>query len=194
MTPMGAHNGLTLIPLQSPTLDDGEDGDKRYAWERLPGESAKAYEAFQLYLDLGSERTYAQVARELGQNVKNFRERWPKKHQWNHRAIAYDEHLSRLALAAAEEERKEMARRQVRLGTKLQAAAERGLDVLVEMENVAIAPNEIVGLAKAGVTIERLARGESTENKAQHQALTINFEGGKPQWWPKEQAPAPASK
>lgn len=83
-------------------------------WEQQPRESAKAYDAFLLYRDLGAERSLAAVGQRLGKS-KAICERWSARWSWVRRCAAYDTHLVRLADEARgralEEEAVKWARR-----------------------------------------------------------------------------------
>ena len=57
-------------------------------FEQQPKETAKAFEAFSLYLELGPARSLAAVARKLGKS-EGLIERWSRRHHWGERI---DEH------------------------------------------------------------------------------------------------------
>lgn len=58
-------------------------------WERRQGESAKAYQAFVIYRDLGAERSTSKVAQKLSKSEQLIR-RWSAKHEWQQRVEAWD--------------------------------------------------------------------------------------------------------
>lgn len=58
-------------------------------WERLPGETNTAWEAFQTYLGLGEQRTYEQAAKKLGKSVGTL-QHWTKRNRWKERACEFD--------------------------------------------------------------------------------------------------------
>lgn len=60
-----------------------------YAWEQLPDESAKAFQAFSLYLKMGIERSISKVAEKLGKS-RALIERWSSVWQWGERVRRYD--------------------------------------------------------------------------------------------------------
>lgn len=63
-------------------------------WDRLEGETTKAWNAFQMYLRLGvGERSYRKVADMLGHSSTFTVERWasPQAYNWVERAAAYDQ-------------------------------------------------------------------------------------------------------
>ena len=58
-------------------------------WSQLPGESGPAYEAFRVFLELGSGRSVAEVVRRLGKK-ESLIWRWVTRHDWRHRAWLWD--------------------------------------------------------------------------------------------------------
>jgi hypothetical protein len=58
-------------------------------WDRLAGESAKAFDGFTKYRDLPADRTYQQVADLLHCNGSNVR-RWAARWNWHSRARDWD--------------------------------------------------------------------------------------------------------
>lgn len=62
-------------------------------FEQLPKESAKAFAAFTLYLNLGAERSLREVGQKLGKS-KALIERWCAKYDWQARVQAFSAHLA----------------------------------------------------------------------------------------------------
>jgi hypothetical protein len=96
---------------------DGFHPDLRM-WERQPGESRQAFEAFTLYRDLEAGRSLAKVGRRAGKDV-SLMERWSSKWEWVTRAEAYDRYLDQQAVENRQAAKVEMARRM----TLVQAAS-----------------------------------------------------------------------
>jgi hypothetical protein len=92
---------------------------------------------------------------------------------------------------AFSKEKRAAARRQARLGMEMQSAAGKGLQHLREdPERLAtMTPMEILKMAESGQRVERLARGDSTENT--DQSIRVVWEGPQPSWAPSP-APSPA--
>lgn len=66
-------------------------------WLHAVGESPEAYSAFCIYRDMGSTRTIADVSRH--KDIKVTPEtlyRWKVSHNWEDRALAFDEHYGEL--------------------------------------------------------------------------------------------------
>lgn len=60
-------------------------------WQQLSNETAKAYAAFQIYLQFGpSDRSQAKVARKLGHRGTTQCTKWSSKYNWVERVNAFD--------------------------------------------------------------------------------------------------------
>lgn len=92
------------------------------AWERQPEETARAYEAFVVYRDLGPARSLAKVGQALGKST-GLMERWSRTHEWVARVEALearDEMLRREAIEEHESERaRDLEERRLKLREKL---------------------------------------------------------------------------
>lgn len=60
-------------------------------WERLDGESVKAFNAFKTYLRLGNKRSLAKTAEALGHAALGTVTGWSSQFNWVDRVAAYDE-------------------------------------------------------------------------------------------------------
>lgn len=72
-------------------------------WDRQPGESELAYQAFLAYRDSGVPRNLAATARALGKHEAQLH-RWKDRHQWGHRLLAWDAAQGRAAEETAQRE------------------------------------------------------------------------------------------
>src|SRR5436190_2076892 len=70
-------------------------------FEQQPGESAKAFAAFSVYLGLGPERSLAAVGQQLGKSMALL-ERWSARWRWLERAQTHATHLAAVEREAAE--------------------------------------------------------------------------------------------
>lgn len=70
-------------------------------FEQQPRESAKAFAAFSVYLNLGPERSLAAVARELAKSEQLLK-RWSARHDWPARVQAHAAHLATVEREAQE--------------------------------------------------------------------------------------------
>jgi hypothetical protein len=69
-------------------------------WERLPGETSKAWEAFSTYRDLGKRRGISKASAVLGKTKRQL-EAWSSKFDWVSRAAAFDVYHDRRRLESA---------------------------------------------------------------------------------------------
>jgi hypothetical protein len=86
-------------------------------WDRQPGETSKAFEAFRIYLELRAERTYTKVAERL-QKTHPLIARWAIKYHWHKRTLDFDNHEMRQDQKRQVREAAAMRKRQAQLGMK----------------------------------------------------------------------------
>jgi hypothetical protein len=72
-----------------------------HAFEQQPRESAKAFAAFSLYLNLGPQRSTAAVANKLAKSEQLIR-RWSAKFAWTDRVAAHGAHYAIIEREAVE--------------------------------------------------------------------------------------------
>ena len=70
-------------------------------FEQQPGESAKAFEAFSIYLNMGVERSTEAVATKLQKSCQIVR-RWAARWQWLARVQSHAEHFAKIERQATE--------------------------------------------------------------------------------------------
>jgi hypothetical protein len=102
-----------------------------HPWNRQPGETSKAYEAFSLYRDLGSERSTRRVSEQLAKS-ETLIKRWSGKYDWVARAGAWDSVPAQAVAEAYSDMAQRIAAQHERLATKLANRLERNLDLLPE--------------------------------------------------------------
>jgi hypothetical protein len=73
----------------------------RHSFDQQPKESAKAFAAFNLYLNLGAERSLRAVGEKLGKS-EGLIERWCSKFDWQARVQAHAAHHSLVERQATE--------------------------------------------------------------------------------------------
>jgi hypothetical protein len=71
-----------------------EKEEERKEWERGEGETAKAFDAFREYRDMGASRSLSRVAEKLGKSVRHLK-KWSTVHAWPSRSLAYDEYIEK---------------------------------------------------------------------------------------------------
>lgn len=128
-------------------------------WERQPDESTKAYEAFGIYRDMGTERSIAKVSEKLGKS-EALLERWSRTYDWVKRAAAWDLEADRLATKKLLNDIANMRARQRKQALKMQV---KGLELLKEINPGDAKLSEIVSLMKLGMEQERICMGDVGE-------------------------------
>ncbi len=121
------------------------------SWERQPGESAKAFEAFDLYCKMGEERSVRKVAQKLTKSDTIIK-RWSSQWNWVSRARDYDNELKRLELQEQKKAYKTMQKRQIGMAIQLQKKAYEALQNLPIEE---MTPKDIKEFMKLGAEMER---------------------------------------
>lgn len=132
----------------------------REPWDRQKGETKKAFEAFTVYRDLGTTRSLAKVANKLDKS-KTIIGRWSSKWNWVERTNAWDDELDRLNKLEQIEEVKKMAERHAKTSMMFQ---QKVIERLAEVNPGELSPNDLARWFEVAVKIERLSRGEPTEN------------------------------
>ena len=142
-------------------------------FEQLPKESAKAFAAFSIYLNLGSERSLAAVGQKLGKSV-GLMERWSKRFDWSGRVQAHAAHLAAVEREATEAvarvksaewftRQQQLREREWEMHEKCIAAAERGLKAFMEREKVYANLSDIARFLELASRLGRLACGMATD-------------------------------
>ncbi|MGN5379061.1 hypothetical protein ACQ4WX_22075 [Streptomyces lasalocidi] len=129
--------------------------DRAEVWERQPGESAAAWEAFACYRDLGLSRSVSKVADALNK-ARTLIERWSTAHQWVLRAEAWDREQDRLWRGERQQAAREVARRHARLASAAQAKI---VAQLQQLDPSRLSPADVIRWLEINVRIERQAYG-----------------------------------
>ncbi len=142
-------------------------------FEQQPKESAKAFAAFSIYLNLGPERSLAVVARKLAKSEQLLK-RWSARFDWTSRVQAHAAHLAILEREATEvlargkaaewlKRQTEVREREWRLHEKCIAAAEKALAAFMEREKVYANLGDIARILEVASKLGRLASGMATD-------------------------------
>lgn len=123
-------------------------------WERQPGESEQAYEAFALYRDLGPKRSNQEVGIQLSKS-RQLISRWKSNYNWDERVRAYDNELQKEMHREAVKNLKDMTNRHIKISMQLQKKALAALDNLPVEE---MTPKDIKEFIKMATDLERLNR------------------------------------
>ena len=146
--------------------------DSLYPWERQPGESEKAYEAFLVFKNAGPGRTIISVSRKLQKSYTIIR-RWYKAWDWKTRVEAFDRENDRAEQERLQKEHVAMLKRHMKISTAVQAKA---LKALEGMEPEELRPADIRDFLRYGVELEKETRGsESGRAQEGQQADTAHM-------------------
>lgn len=132
------------------------------SWERQPSESAQAFEALNIYLSMGGERSLRKVAQKLSKS-ETLIKRWSSTWNWQQRSRDYDNELKRKEFDEAQKQVKAMQKRQMQTAMLLQKKAVEALDKL-NIED--LSPQEILRFISEGAKLERETRQQSTLTSA----------------------------
>lgn len=142
-------------------------------FEQQPKESAKAFEAFLVYLNMGPGRSLAAVGEKLGKS-EGLIERWSRRFGWKERVQAHAAHLAIVEREATEalargkaaewlKRQQDLREREWALHEKCMAAAERALGVFMEREKVFATLGDIARIVEVASKMGRLASGLATD-------------------------------
>ena len=148
-----------------------------HAFEQQPRESAKAFAAFSLYLNLGPQRSTAAVANKLAKSEQLIR-RWSAKFAWTDRVAAHGAHLAIIEREAVEAVARSKAAEWEKRETQLRetewsmheaaiAAAKRGLAAYMEKDKVYANLADIARMLEIASKLGRLATGLDKSNGEQ---------------------------
>ena len=139
-------------------------------WERQPGETEKAYEAFLIYKNQGPGRSQIEVARKLQKSTRLITS-WVKRWDWKNRVTLFDRDVERKAKAEEEKARKDMIKRHIKYSLAVQSKAIQGLEKLKPEKMGAIS---VQALLDFGTKLERDSRAiTQQETEGQQDAAAI---------------------
>ena len=157
-----------LAPTPAPVAA-GTQAEPENPWLRHPDETARAYAAFRYYRDLAAQRTAEKVRYKFGLSQRLV-ERWSSVHAWVRRALAWDDHQDRIAVALSTDAIQTMRLEQADCGRAIQVAALETLDVRMtrwrdrgRVDEPPFSPFEAARLIQIGSALERTARGLKPE-------------------------------
>src|SRR5262245_12667052 len=122
-----------------------------YAWERLGGESSKAFEAFVAYREMGAGRSTAKVAQGLGKS-KALIDRWCSAWRWVERVQIYEAAVDRAGVAELLRQRKEMIERHAKYGRWMQGKA---AELIVGLQGGNLTVEQARRFMELGIKVER---------------------------------------
>lgn len=110
------------------------------AWERLPEESSKAYNAFETYLKMGYKRSLNKLCMVLGIKYPTHLLEWKKKFKWDDRILAYENEQSKHKLLADIELYKSITEKQLSMAANLKQLI--GIPLIIITERLKSVSNE----------------------------------------------------
>ena len=138
-------------------------------WERVNGETTKAYEAFCLYIGMGPERSIRKVAEQLHKS-STLIGRWSRTYDWVRRAADYDEHLQEEKFKETRKKTRKMADRHISMALQMQEVALKRLKGLDPEE---IDVKNLITLIRESTKLERENREdvERRENPRKEESM-----------------------
>ncbi|MCM1167696.1 MAG: hypothetical protein NC401_17050 [Ruminococcus sp.] len=124
-------------------------------WERQPGESAQAFEAFDLYCKMGEERSIRAVGQRLDKSRTQIG-KWSSRWNWVSRARDYDNEIKRQEIQAEKKAFQTMRKRQIGMAVQFQKKA---FEALQNLPIEALTPKDIKEFMKLGAEMERANMG-----------------------------------
>lgn len=147
------------------------------AWERQPGESEEAYEAFTDYYK-NPKRSQKKTAKAVGKSEALIY-RWSVRWHWTERAREYDNALVREEYTATLDEIRKMNKAQAAIGLLLQ---KKGQEALEKLNLKKMSAKDLLQFLIQGTTIERRARlsdvSIQNKKKAQEESSTEYADDG----------------
>lgn len=128
-------------------------------WERQQGESAKAFEAFCIYRDMGYERAQRKVAKELGKSNALI-SRWSSKYEWTKRCAAWDTEQDRLNRIQQQKDIAKMRKTHAAIASSMLVKAAQALQ---KMQPEDIKPQDVARMVDIASKLERISRGDVGE-------------------------------
>lgn len=147
------------------------------AWERQPGESEEAYEAFTDYYK-NPKRSQKKTAKAVGKSEALIY-RWSVRWHWTERAREYDNALVREEYTATLDKIRKMNKAQAAIGLLLQ---KKGQEALEKLNLKKMSAKDLLQFLIQGTTIERRARlsdvSIQNKKKAQEESSTEYADDG----------------
>lgn len=125
-------------------------------WERQPEETAKQFEAFCVYRDLGKSRSLQQVSVELSKSLTLIK-RWSAKNNWIERSTLWEDEQDRLIRIELTRDIGAMRKRHADMARAMIIKASKALASIQADE---IKPADISRMVEVASKLERISRGD----------------------------------
>lgn len=151
-------------------------------WERQDNETAKQFEAFVVYRDMGEDRSLMLVAQQLNKS-KQLLGRWSSNNNWVDRCAAWDREQDRILRQEQIKDIKKMRKRHADTASLMISIASMGLKKMIDTsdpkkpklkKDVELNANEIARLADVAYKMERISRGDTSEVIEQRQGESVD--------------------
>lgn len=160
--------------------------DELQAWEQMPDETESAFELFAMYRDLGRGRTYfaaynlwlekrgkKKVTRTNA--VSSLYGVYSRKYNWDERCLAYDRFIDRHVVEQRIADVRSMTKRHAQLAMNMQGLVAKRMQDMIEKDAWSeLGVKDIPRWLEIAVKIERLSRGEATEQVASSSATPVS--------------------
>lgn len=125
-------------------------------WEMQPTDTVKSFEAFQVYRDMGKNRSIPKVAVELSKSQAIIK-RWSAKHNWVERVAAWEEEQDRLIRIELTKDIGAMRKRHADIASAMLIKAARALNRIPDDE---IKATDITRMVDVATKLERISKGD----------------------------------
>lgn len=139
------------------------------SWERQENENAKSYAKFCVYRDMAyqdgkksGKRSLESVSQTFGLKSRRSIEMLSSRHNWQSRVEDYDNYVDAKTRKSQEDTIAKMHKDHAIIANQLVIKAAQRLLTIEEKE---LSPVDVVRMIDTGIKLERLSRGESTENQ-----------------------------
>lgn len=134
-----------------------------HIWEQQPGEGAKPFEAFKIYLHMGNDRSLRKVEQQLNKSHALIG-RWSSAWNWTIRAREYDAWQTQQEQKAQRSAAQKMRTRQLQTAQLIQKKAVEALD---KIDMSALKPADILRFVIEGAKLEREITAMTAEEMLQ---------------------------
>lgn len=125
-------------------------------WERQPNETAKQFEAFCTYRDMGKKRSQEATAEKLSKS-RALVSRWSSQNNWVERVAAWEDEQDRLIRIELTRDIGAMRKRHADIAQSMLIKASRALLRIPDDE---IKPADISRMVEVASKLERLSKGD----------------------------------
>ena len=146
-------------------------------WERQESDTEKSYQAFNIYMLLGSKRSLQKAWKQYKNSSKpvaGYFSQWSVDHNWQARVQSYDAYLAAIDLADYEDKRLASRKTRQSIVQGLESFLGRMMEDSVDKNNnrLDLTISELQSIASAAKTIMTESRNEFNDLPTQRKELT----------------------